>query len=382
MDELLASLEFNRAEGFTEDAVNTELDTKQANGLRKWENIVTGTAEDQLLLSTVENGSDGGVSLNVALSDAEKVGRGDTGYTVKYDIRKSTANGWERVGEIKDEPRFSVPLLDGDNKSVGASGFYRITTLIIPEGELSVTNEIPSTNIVGVLEVASKLANTLTAVPWTALAVDPAEAGTSPVTVSDYVHTPHLGAGDSVQVADKGHIYRSWQWGGQNNGWQGATTVTKNSVIPETAASAHTLSRDSAVWVTRSKPGEKPFFLIGQYSSEKQTLTIEAGTGTDPVCTLVPNPCLTATKVNAYNWGSNPVGDYKDLIRIPNGEKAPIALTWDEQKKEWGRLVFDPNKRGNVWKNDDKIPAGTGFWYMRCGGEFEITLPASAPAAE
>jgi hypothetical protein len=298
---------------------------------------------------------------------------------VKYDIRKSTANGWERVGEIMDEPRFSVPLLGSDNKSVGASGFYRITTLIIPEAfDLSVTNEIPSTNIIGVLEVASTLTNTLAAVPWTALAKDPVVAGENPVTVSNYVHTPHLGDGDSVQVADKGHIYRYWQWNGQNKAWEGAKTITRDAVVPETAASAHSLDRNSAVWVTRDKPEEKPFFLIGQYSSEAQKLKIAAGTDTNPVCTLVPNPCLTAINVNGYGWGKNPIGNNKDLIRIPNGDKAPLLVQWNGT--EWGRYVNEGRK--TVWKNDVMVPAGTGFWYMRCGGEFEITLPASAPAAE
>ena len=378
VEELLASLGYNRAQGFSQDHVNTNLDTKQANGLRKWENIVTGTAENQLLLSTVSNDGNG-LSLNVALTDAGKVGRGDTGYTVKYDIRKSTADGWERVGEIKDEPRFSVPLLDGDNKSVEASGFYRITTLIIPEAfDLSVTNEIPSTNIIGVLEVASTLTNTLAAVPWTALAKDPVVAGENPVTVSEYVHTPHLGDGDSVQVADKGHIYRYWQWNGQNKAWEGAKTITRDAVVPETAASAHSLERNSAVWVTRDKPEEKPFFLIGQYSSEAQKLKIAAGSEANPVCTLVPNPCLTAINVNAYDWGTNPIGNNKDLIRIPNGDKAPLLVQWNGT--EWGRYVNEGRK--TVWKNDVMVPAGTGFWYMRCGGEFEITLPASVPAAE
>ena len=381
VDELLASFGYNRAQGFTRDVVNENLDTKQANGLRKWENIVTGTAENQLLLSTVENGSDGGVSLKVALADAGKVGRGDTGYTVKYDIRKSTESGWVRVGEIMDAPRFSVPLLGENGASVGASGFYRITTLIIPEGELSVTNEIPSTNIVGVLEVASKLTNTLAAVPWTALAKDPVESAENLVKVADYVHTPHLWEGDSVQVADKGHIYRYWQWGGQNNGWEGAQTVTRDAVLPETAASAHSLERNSAVWVTRNKPTEKPFFLIGQYSSEVQKLKIEAGSGDNPVCTLVPNPSLTAVKLNdsVWNWSTNPIGNNKDLIRIPNGDKAPLLVQWDG--KEWGRYVNEGRK--TVWTNDVTIPAGTGFWYMRCGeDEFEITLPASAPVTE
>ena len=378
VEELLGALGYNRAEGFHQKNVSDTLDTPEANGLRKWENIVTGTDENQLLLSTVSNDGNG-LSLNVALTDANKQGRTDTGYTVKYDIRKSTeTNGWERVGEIMDKPVFSVPLLDSDNKSVGASGFYRITTLIIPNDTLSVTNEIPSTNIVGVLEVASTLTNTLTAVPWVALGEDPSKAEVRPVTVSNYVHTPHLGQNDSVQVADRGHIYRRWEWNKGGKKWDGAISVTRNAVVPASEASEQNLQRNSAVWVTRNNPDVKPFFLIGQYSSETQKLKIEAGTEDKPVCTLVPNPCLTAINVNDYDWGENPIGNNKDLIRIPNGDKAPLLVQWNGT--EWGRNVNEGRK--TVWKNDVMVPAGTGFWYMRCGGEFEITLPASTPAAE
>jgi len=371
VDSLLTALGYNRAEDFHEDDVNATLDGYAANGLRKWENIVTGTAENQLLLSTVSN-DENGLSLNVALADADKRGRTDTGYTVKYDIRKSTAEGWTRIGEIMDEPRFSVPLLDDDGKSADATGFYRITTLIIPNDTLSVTNEIPSTNIVGVLEVASTLTNTLTAVPWVALGEDPSKAEVRPVTVSNYVHTPHLGQNDSVQVADRGHICRRWEWNKGGKKWDGAISVTRNAVVPASEASEQNLQRNSAVWVTRNDPVTKPFFLIGQYSDTKQTLTIEAGTPDNAVCTLVPNPSLKPVKVNDYKWNGRPIEG--DIIRIPNEKKSALVLRW--KNGEWGRIA------SGKWKTDTEVPAGTGFWYMRCGAAFEVELPDSAPAAE
>lgn len=371
VDSLLTALGYNRAEGFHENDVNATLDGYAANGLRKWENIVTGTAENHLLLSTVSN-DENGLSLNVALADADKRGRTDTGYTVKYDIRKSTAEGWTRIGEIMDEPRFSVRLLDDDGKSVDATGFYRITTLIIPNDTLSVTNEILSTNIVGVLEVASTLTNTLTAVPWVALGEDPSKAEVRPVTVSNYVHTPHLGPKDSVQLADKGIIYRKWEWDKPGKKWNGAITVTRNAVVPASEASEQDIPRNSAVWVTRNDPAAKPFFLIGQYSDTKQTLTIEAGTTDNAVCTLVPNPSLKSVKVNDYKWNGNPMEG--DMIRIPNEKKSALVLRW--KNGAWGRIA------SGKWKTDTEVPAGTGFWYMRCGAAFEVELPDSAPASE
>ena len=370
VDSLLTALGYNRAEGFHEDDVNATLDGYAANGLRKWENIVTGTAENRLLLSTATE-SGNGLTLNVALSDSEKTPRTDTGYSVKYDIRKSTAEGWASIGEIMDEPRFSVPLLDNDGKSVDATGFYRITTLIIND-KFSVTNEIPSTNIVGVLEVASTLTNTLTAVPWVALGEDPSKAEVRPVTVSNYVHTPHLGQNDSVQVADRGHIYRRWEWNKGGKKWDGAISVTRNAVVPASEASEQNLQRNSAVWVTRNDPVAKPFFLIGQYSDTKQTLTIEAGTTDNAVCTLVPNPSLKSVKVNDYKWNGNPMEG--DMIRIPNEKKSALVLRW--KNGAWGRIA------SGKWKTDTEVPAGTGFWYMRCGAAFEVELPDSAPASE
>ena len=372
VDALLTCLGYNRAYGSSEDQVNAALNRFEANGLRKWENIVTGTDTNQLLLSTAGSGEND-LSLNIALADAHKVARTDTLYTVKYDIRKSTGNGWERVGEIKDEPSFSVPLLDANGASVGASGFYRVTTLIIPDEHLAITNEIPSTNIVGVLEVASTLTNTLAAVPWVALAGDPFASAAAPMSVAGYVHTPQLNDGDSVQVADKGYIYRQWSWKKNAKEWEGSTTVTSSGVYPETLASEHTLSRSNAVWVKRRDPAAKPFFLIGQYSSAMQTLRIAAGTTAGATCTLVANPTFTAKKINDYNWGNNPIEG--DLIRIPNEKAAPQVLRW--KNGQWGRLA------GGEWKTDTEVPAGTGFWYMRKGDtEFELELPFSAPQTQ
>ena len=369
VDSLLTALGYNRVVGFKAKDVNENLDGFQANGLRKWENIVTGTAENQLLLSTAAE-VEGGLSLKIALTDENKSGRLDTSYKVSYDLRKYASGTWTRVGEIMERHSFSVPLLDADGKSAHASGFYRVTTLIVPEHELSVTNEISSTNIVGVLEVASTLTNTLAAVPWVSLAQDPAHDAPRPITVSNYVHTSHLDHDDTVQVADKGHIYRKWDWDKHGKKWTGAKTVTKNAVLEESPADEHSISRDSAVWVTRKDPAAKPFFLIGQYSNAPVSLEIAGGSADAPVCTLVPNPTMAAVNVNtAYNWNGQPI--VGDIIRIPNENKAPLVLRWNGS--EWGRYVN--SGRYSVWKNDATIPAGTGAWYMRCAGAFSVELP-------
>jgi hypothetical protein len=277
------------------------------------------------------------------------------------------------------EPSFSIPLLNETGNSVDASGFYRVTTLIIPNDTLSVTNEIPSTNIVGVMEVASTLTNTLTAVPWVTLAEDPAVAEERPVTVSNYVHTPHLDHDDAIQIAGENNVYKQWKWHKNEKKWHGSITATRNAVMMATDAAEQTITRDSAVWVSRNDPAAKPFFLIGQYASAPVELDIAGGSDAEPVCTLVPNPSLTPVKINDFKWGTNPPNPHeKDLIRIPNEKGAPLLFTWNGEAWE----TFIGTDRGGYWTTEFEVPAGTGFWYMRCGEAFTLELPKSSPSAE
>ena len=372
---LKSTLNYDRASGFSDHGVNGHLASRQQNGLMLWENLVTGTRADELLLSTASSGGDE-AHLNITLSNTEKQTLPETGYSVFYDVRKSTPDGWVRVGDVSQVPQVSIPLLDNEGKSLGASGFYRLTTLIVPNEDNSITNELPSMNIVGVLEVESSMKNTLVAVPWVSLAQDPrSEETVSPIKISEFVNTSHLRDGDSLRVANKGFFYNQWNWNKGDKKWDKATTITSSGPVIPAEANEHSLIRNGALWVTRTNPELNSFFLIGQYSASTVSLTIEKGTEKDGVCTLVPNPSMKAVSVNSYNWNGNPVKG--DLIRIPNEENVPLNLSWNGS--EWGRIVKVPGERYGVWKNDEVVPAGTGFWYIRHGEAFEITLPKSDP---
>ena len=378
VDQLLAALGYDRAKGFHANNVNSTLDEFDANGLRKWENIVTGTSANHLLVSSVEE-SENGTTLKVSMTESGKVHRGDTGYSVFYDLKKSTDEGWVRVGEVKNTPDFSVELTDEDGKSKNAGGFYRVTTLIVPNDTLSVTNEIPSTNIIGVLEVASSFTNTMAAVPWVALSREATTLSSEPLTVSNYLHTKQLENNDLVRVANNGHVYQGWSWNFEENKWEGLITATAREVVSPHDPETHQLLRNNVTWVTRSSPTNKPFFIIGQYSPDDITLTIAAGAERAPVCTLVPNPSLKTVKINEdYDWGDKP-NEY-DQIRIINEKEAPIQLFRHNGK--WFGWFVDENNRSYL-TDDISIPAGHGFWYHRCGdSSFEITLPISKPIKE
>ena len=377
VDQLLGSLGYNRAAGFSKENVNATLDAKENNGLRKWENIVTGTAADHLLVSSVEESDN--VTLKVSMTEPNKSHRGDTGYSVFYDLKKSTDTGWVRVGEVMNKPEFSVELIGEDGKSKNASGFYRVTTLIVPNDTLSVTNEIPSTNIIGVLEVASSFTNTMAAVPFVALSREATTLSSEPLTISKYLHTKQLKNNDLVRVANNGHVYQGWSWNSDSKKWEGLTTATAREVVSPQDPESHQLSRNNVTWVTRSNPTDKPFFIIGQYSPDDITLTIAAGAEKAPVCTLVPNPSLKTVKINEdYDWGYKPHKD--DQIRIINEKEAPIQLFRHNGK--WFGWFVDENNRSYL-TDDISIPAGHGFWYHRCGdSSFELTLPTSKPIKE
>jgi hypothetical protein len=276
-----------------------------------------------------------------------------------------------------NKPEFSVELTDEDGKSKNASGFYRVSTLIVPNDMLSVTNEIPSTNIIGVLEVASSFNNTMAAVPWVALSREKTTLSNEPLTISKYLHTKQLENEDWVRVANNGFVYQSWSWNAGEKKWEGLHTATGSEVVSPADPASHQLSRGSATWVTRSNPAGKPFFIVGQYSPDDITLTVAAGEANKPTCTLIPNPSLEPVEINKYPWGENPCNG--DQIRIVNEKEAPVLLFWRNGK--WVTWVVGEDKVSYL-KDDVAVPAGQGFWYQRCGSAFELKLPASKPFEE
>ena len=222
--------------------------------------------------------------------------------------------------------------------------------------------------------------NTMTAVPWTALGHDPAEAAQIPV--AQFIDQKLLDVGDTIHAMNEQGTYEQWtledgvvavEGAVENavNGWRAAAATiiegenggSLRAVTPQ--ASDRGLQRGSAVWVTRPTNSAKPFFLIGQYSGEDMTVSIAGATGARKRGTMVPNPYITAFPVNSYDWGNNPSAD--DVITLP----AVGNLRWDATKKVWWRTVQtrDPKTRKPVKsiKTDDVIPAGQGFWYYRAG---------------
>ncbi len=365
------------------EAVEENLNAFEDNGLRVWENLVTDTPNTHFLKTHAAMTDASTLAIGVSAGGRAKVASTTNGYEVAYVLKKFdlAERVWKPVGDVQSSLRFNVPL---------ASGHYRISTLIVPQTNLAITNEIPSTNIVGVLEVKSDMANTLTAVPWRRLADDPTVSDDGNASVADLVGTAHLASGDAI-LADGGDgTFLSWVWrkdGDAAGVWESATTLrltendTVNAAVSGPAEMA-TFARNDGVWVRRGDPAAGFYFLVGNYDPRPIETTVAAGAtgkGND-VCSFVTNPNLTDTGVNDYAWGLHP--EANDLISIPNGNDGRLLLRW--KNGAWGRSVYTPPADGqalgkSTWKTDDKIPAGTGFWYHRTGGAFTIPLPQDGP---
>ncbi len=374
------------------------------NGLMRWECLRTGTPEDRLLLGTATDGSETQMTVQFAY-DPSTIS--NLGYRIQHVLRKynETEQKWKDVSAVKAgaepvfaNPTFEITLLDENDASVNAAGFYRIFTQIIPKHREDIINEIPCTNIIGVLEVDSNIRNTMTAVPWKALPSDPKNPGE--ITVDSYVQKGQLQNGDSVYMMDADGKYERWTLeksegatggaglasatGLQQGNWVPNGTVKSDDATGATAgasllsvapaADCRCIERGTATWVERD--GRRiPYFLVGQYFNGDIRVPIQEGTSGAPASTMVTNPNLTAIGVNEIDWGANPAAD--DRIHIPTDTDKPLTLRW--KNGSWGQSVVDRAKMKNIWKNDYTIPAGTGIWYVRRGGAFTITVPIKYP---
>lgn len=346
----------------TASQVNDFLNAIDPNGLRRWENLATGTATNQPPLGTVSAETANGNALTLSVNmvaDTNGINKVHFGYTVLRELRKGEGETWTRVaGPSSDGTALDIGLLNDSGASMNASGLYRVVTLLAYG---SVTNEIPSTNAIGIVEVASTATNTITAVPWKRLASAPGEAA-SDLTMSNFVAFANLSAGDAVYMLD-GRAYKMWKKGSDGT-WGKATTVSGAGVSEPDAPDVATIPCGGAVWVQRADT-TKPYFLVGQYDESAFSVMVP-GSG----AALIANPFPTNVTLNAIDW-SGYAGINKDTIRIPrNGLHVDLSY----KNGKWGYYT-DAVIHNGVFTGatfapyEEPIPAGTGFIYDRKGGE-------------
>ena len=363
------------AEDYSEAAATALLNSRDPNSLRRWENLVSGTGTNTLLLSTAVNATSSNMTFRLSVDPALPA---NLGYTVLHELRKHTASGWTRVCEISDREVPTFPLDSED-----ATGYYRIYMLIIPNSNSAITNVIPTRNIVGVLRIASTTQHTMAAVPFNELPRDPSLD--EPMKVEHYVGNGFVKDGDIVRLREDGTFK---VWAVKNGKFEPYMSVNVNGVSVEVAGAAEAeLLPGRAVWVTR-EDHSKPFTIIGQFTGKAVTNEV-AGATTDASgksvigATMIANPRLSALKINDIDWGDNPADG--DTIEIPPTVDGALStrLKWYPKLRCWGGMaptltwnpvtfMFDVAIPTNF-----EIPAGMGFWYYRASGSgFSVTVKA------
>ncbi len=355
-----------------------DLDSMQPNGCRHWENVVLGNMETNLLVMTGSE-SDGGrlaVCVPVARSDAAS----RYGYSVLFELRREDG-GKVVLQRAPEQSALGIPLYPDDRDDVrNPTGLYRLYSLVVPNSDLAVTNEIPSTNVIGVLKVASALRNTITAVPWKALASDPASA--SDVMARAALHSANISPGDEIVAWDfaKG-MYRAWTRSA--GGWEAVTTVAggRDGVRMEAAEIDGTFVPGSAFWVCRGSPCDldgkkpKPYFLYGQFKSGDYTCSIPPGSAENPSSMMCANPTAYPVAINDISFEGTVGAD--DTLVLPNdGDASTVCVRNGQRWGYWRKQRYGAAVK-SVWAEDVTIGPGTGFWYVRRSqGELAAKWPA------
>lgn len=308
-----------------------------------------------------------------------------------------------------------------------------------PEGPRSVA---VSENIHAVVKVQSTNAYTIVSVPWTFYT--PTGSSDTNLPIDRLIRPTNLTLGDRVLAllpdGNGGTKYAAWELvrSKDKNGndepipgivnpvaendnhwcwaWQPIMTVTQNGTVtngvgrsevffPENSET-NTACRGYGIWLCRQNPLEndgraRSFYLYGQWADGNATVKIPAGTGEAPTSVMLANPdCSRETDVNDAGLLGVTVGTIgaDDTLIITTDAKTSFFCyrmnnRWCYSRQELvnvneGKFKSDgvtPKAERwvvqTVYHDAPKVPAGTGFWYVR-RTEGELTLEWKASSNE
>ena len=371
-DDYLQSIGFSRIHkfqdqyhgGHTTNHVHQHINEFEENGLRVWENLVLGKDGKSRHAVDLSNKPSG---LQFDLSSVDDNASSEYGYRVQYQLRRFDKGRWHNVHEPKFSPQFELAFGNGN-----PSGLYRFWTLITPNSNHAVTNEIPSTNVIGVLKVESAYTNTVTAVPWLSANV---EGTTGDMEIGKLVHPANLNEGDSILAYnDASGELLSWELNGDGE-WSTVATVSEKGIAAY-GADEISLPRGGAFWMVRRKPSEdsvtNSYYLVGENVSGEYRVELTGGTKTAPGLTLVANPTANSVNLNELIFtdesGAVVAPGQSDTIDMPGHTAAvPRIYSRNSDNTQWGysKKVYVDGRLKSIWVSDGEIPPGTGFRYNR-----------------
>ncbi len=344
------------------------LETVCGNGLKLWQNYMLDRTDlsKKLVAAIRQSGDRVNENTFVVYFPNVSVDR-STGLDVGFRLERKLKgeDNWTVV-EQSDKYEINVPLGPDD-----PTGLYVFNIVLAPPND-EATDEpmygggesvMASIATVGVIRVSSAMTNTLTVAPWNSQTVG-TEAALD-VSVSD-VANPNSGisGGDMILAYDaESQDFNAWARSQTKADEWNALLALRGVSVAE--AATNRFAPGQAFWLVRSAPGDY-IYLIGRYTGDQYSAAITGGTGEDPGFTMVANPTMADVALNdlVFEAGSPAAGD---RIVVQDAAGFQRAYVRNAANSEWGRHVSA--KSGDAvtqtWDNDDTVPSGTGFWYVR-----------------
>lgn len=333
----------------------------EENGLPAWQNYVIGQNPTAAVRVDTEQAPINNTPVANTLTEKVNV-PADSGFTVTYELDKIEVDGTVVEGTPQSTAEnFNIDLEAATDNESGAA-YFKMTAVIEATDGTGAKTKVASENTIGVLKVTSTAKTTPVAVPWESLAADGQD-----IAVADLVRTATLSEGDELKVYDTATgKYRAWTLNGSKE-WKPIPVVGGAS---SEEAGDSTIARGSGVWLTRTDTTQ-PIYLVGEVAAEKAEVKLEAGSTDAPSWNLVGSTTVEPVSVTEL-LGAEGNGD-GDKIVVPTAY-VPKEYVYVDGK--WGyydsvvdettipdlklvKQVFVPADG-----DDDKIPAGTGFWYL------------------
>lgn len=248
-------------------------------------------------------------------------------------------------------------------------------SLLLAGAAFAAATTVDSSYVLGVMPLQVSGKEVIINIPWI-------ESGKldNAVAVSNLVKTAGLAVGDSLLWYDtSSRGYQGWHIESDNgiNRWVASTTVNMSGESKTVSAGSVELRRGQALILSRSSNDPTTIYIIGQDGTgvETSTVTISAGTTSNPSYTLFAPPSVSGQGVNDMTWNISDASSVaNDYILLSDGSQ----LRWRKATSEsasYSWIKYSYGENGALTKDTSpSIPAGTGAWYVSKGGAPTITF--------
>lgn len=248
-------------------------------------------------------------------------------------------------------------------------------SLLVAGAAFADSTTVETEYVLGVMPVSvgSGQQDVILSIPWV-------EAGSNSegVAVSNLVKTAGLTTGDTLLWYD-GSKYQAWAIDSTTN-WTPTVISEVSGLADSIAATTTDLNRGQALVLHRQGTSEGKVYVVGQYLKGTTSSTIASGSYKAPKYSLIAPTSTSGVNLNTALAGvSKTEGDEVSFVNS-SGQFKTYSYHITNDTGAWGtwsldltgsfpRAVFTPV----VESSNMDLPAGTGFYYKRCGEQASVT---------